>query len=69
MDTEGLVIYAGTFSKILSPGIRTGYLIAPGELFGKMVVQVQTRSQFTALPGLSAADGAIVEDVHGQIWP
>ena len=29
LDTEGRVIYAGSFSKILSPGMRLGYIVAP----------------------------------------
>ncbi len=38
LDTEGLVVYAGTFSKILSPGMRVGYAIAPKPVLQKMVV-------------------------------
>lgn len=38
MDTDGRVIYAGSFSKILAPGIRVGYAIAPKEVIAKMVV-------------------------------
>lgn len=41
MDTDGRVLYAGTFSKILSPGIREGYLVAPADIFGKLVVAKQ----------------------------
>jgi 2-aminoadipate transaminase len=37
-DTEGLVIYAGSMSKVISPGIRVAYTIAPKEIFQKMVV-------------------------------
>jgi GntR family transcriptional regulator/MocR family aminotransferase len=31
-DTRGMVIYIGTLSKVLSPAIRTGYVIAPANL-------------------------------------
>jgi len=37
IDTEGIVIYSGSFSKILAPGIRVGYIIAPKEIIGHMV--------------------------------
>lgn len=38
LDTEGLVVYAGSFSKVLSPGMRIGYAIAPKPVLQKMVV-------------------------------
>lgn len=37
-DKDGLVIYAGSFSKVLSPGMRVGFSIAPATLTQKMVV-------------------------------
>ena len=37
MDGAGRVVYIGTFSKILFPGLRTGYLVAPEPLLEKMV--------------------------------
>ena len=40
-DTEGAVVYAGSFSKILCPGLRLAYCAAQGELIGKMVVAKQ----------------------------
>lgn len=38
IDTDGLVVYAGSFSKVLSPGMRLGYAIAPKTVLQKMIV-------------------------------
>ena len=35
------VIYLGSFSKILAPGIRVGYVLAPKEIFGALTVGKQ----------------------------
>lgn len=35
MDTKGLVIFLGTFSKILAPGYRLGWVCAETEILGK----------------------------------
>lgn len=37
-DAEGAVLYAGSFSKVISPGMRVGYAIGPKEVIQKMVV-------------------------------
>ncbi len=37
-DEDGIVAYVGSFSKILSPGMRVGYVIAPKEIVQKMIV-------------------------------
>ncbi len=36
MDTEGLVVYFGSFSKILSPGFRVGWMIADEQIIEKV---------------------------------
>ncbi|MBQ8025950.1 MAG: PLP-dependent aminotransferase family protein [Oscillospiraceae bacterium] len=36
LDTEGLVIYFGSFSKILSPGFRVGWMIAESQIIEKV---------------------------------
>jgi 2-aminoadipate transaminase len=41
MDTGGRVIYAGSFSKIIAPGIRLGFAVAPAALIGKMTAAKQ----------------------------
>ena len=47
LDTEGLVIYSGSFSKVLSPGIRVGFLSAPSAIISKVVVAKQVNDVHT----------------------
>ncbi len=49
MDEDGIVIYCSTFSKILSAGMRVGFVIAPDEVASKMVVSKQTSDVHTNL--------------------
>ncbi|MBQ3038696.1 MAG: PLP-dependent aminotransferase family protein [Clostridia bacterium] len=47
LDTEGRVIYAGSFSKILSPGMRLGYIIGAEELLTKIEILKQVNDVHT----------------------
>ncbi len=46
-DTDGIVIYAGSFSKVISPGMRVAYCIAPKPIFQKLVVCKQANDVHT----------------------
>lgn len=47
MDEDGIVIYAGSFSKILAPGLRVAFCIAPQEIIAKMTVGKQASDVHT----------------------
>lgn len=47
LDTEGRVIYAGSFSKILSPGMRLGYIIGAPEFLEKIEILKQVNDVHT----------------------
>ncbi len=47
LDNEGRVIYAGSFSKILSPGLRLGYIIGAPEIMEKVEILKQVNDVHT----------------------
>ncbi|MGI6248336.1 MAG: PLP-dependent aminotransferase family protein [Acutalibacteraceae bacterium] len=49
MDEDGIVIYAGSFSKVLSPGIRVGFTVAPAAVAAKMTVGKQAGDVHTTM--------------------
>ncbi|MDR3644684.1 MAG: aminotransferase class I/II-fold pyridoxal phosphate-dependent enzyme, partial [Clostridia bacterium] len=46
---DGLVIYCGSFSKVLSAGMRVGFVIAPKPVISKLVVAKQVSDVHTNL--------------------
>ena len=48
-DTEGIVIYSGSFSKVVSPGIRAGYMMANKKAMAKMIICKQGQDVHTAM--------------------
>jgi len=49
MDDSGNVIYVGSFSKVLSPGLRVAYLCAPQQLIPKLTVAKQCSDVHTPM--------------------
>ncbi|MBQ7572882.1 MAG: PLP-dependent aminotransferase family protein [Clostridia bacterium] len=49
LDTEGRVIYAGSFSKILSPGMRLGYIIGDPSICSKIEMLKQVNDVHTPM--------------------
>ena len=49
MDQNGRVVYAGSFSKVIAPGLRVGYCCANAEIIGKMTVCKQVSDVHTCI--------------------
>lgn len=49
MDTGGIVIYAGSFSKILAPGIRVAYAVVPKKYAGAFTIGKQVSDVHTGV--------------------
>lgn len=47
LDTDGRVIYVGSFSKVFSPGLRLAYVVANQGIFDKLVVGKQATDVHT----------------------
>lgn len=65
LDEDELVIYVGTFSKILSPGIRLGWVTAPRPVLEKLNLAKQAAD----LCSSSLAQHFVAAYVAGGGWP
>ena len=65
-DTEGRVVYMGSFSKILSPGLRVGYVLADPEIIKKLVIAKQSADVCTSVLSQRIAHEYVV---RGHIDP
>lgn len=48
-DTEGIVVYAGSFSKVLAPGIRVAYAVVPNKIVGAFTIAKQVSDVHTGV--------------------
>lgn len=62
MDKNGRVIYAGTLSKVISPGLRVGWAAAPRPVLEKMIVAKQVVDVHTTMLSQIVADKFIHDE-------
>jgi len=60
-DSAGVVIYIGTLSKVLAPGLRIGYAAAP-RAFVQTMINYRTYVDFHGDPAVEAAVAELFED-------
>ena len=65
-DDEGRVVYTSTFSKILAPGLRVGWVVAAPEILKKLIVAKQSTDVCANVLGQRIAHEYIV---RGHIDP
>ena len=68
LDDTGRVIYAGSFSKIIAPGMRMGYLVAPKDVIARAwsFKSGGAVSQFTALTIAELMKGGLNQHIEVQ---
>lgn len=68
LDHEGCVLYLGSFSKVLAPGLRCGWLIAAPELLARLELAKQTADLCSAMLDQSVIDEfCALGELPGQI--
>ena len=65
-DLEGRVLYLGSFSKVVAPGVRCGWMIAPSGLLERLEIAKQAADLCSGM-----LDQAIIEEfcADGQLQP
>jgi 2-aminoadipate transaminase len=65
-DTSGRVIYLGSFSKVLAPGLRCGWIVAPKPLLDRIEIAKQAADLCSGM-----LDQSIVEEIvsSGDLQP
>ena len=64
IDEEGIVIYCGSYSKVLSSGMRLGFLCAPAEVMSKIVVAKQVEDVHTNILSQMICESFVTSDQY-----
>ena len=68
-DTDGRVVYLGSFSKILVPGLRVAWMVAPAEVAQKVELCKQAADISTGVFDQRIVHGALAGGVIDRIAP
>ncbi len=61
-DEAGCVLYASTFSKTIAPGLRLGWVVAPAEIFARMLILKQASDLHTSMFDQSVAHAYLIQN-------
>jgi DNA-binding transcriptional MocR family regulator len=62
LDDKGYTLYLSTFSKLLYPGLRVGFMVAPRTAMRQLVLAKQSVDLHANTPGQALVDAMIRED-------
>lgn len=66
-DEAGCVLYASTFSKTIAPGLRLGWVVAPAEIFSRLLILKQAGDLHTSMFDQCVAHAYLIgndQDAH-----
>ncbi len=66
LDRNGSVLFAGSFSKVLFPSLRLGYLVIPADLLDKFAAAISVSSRHAPLPEQAVLCDFITEGHFGR---